>query len=180
MRIDEAQTRAFADELLALSDVAPDVFTFGVCRVSKKETFSWLESGYKFTFDPKAKNVASASLPAHYPSDYTEYYNDVAYVMSSDEKTFYICDMAKDRAETVTIDWSEYDAYKSKLAPSTIKAFQPYNPRTQSFVKTALTMNGQKVTIMVDVAGENKGKARVFKPGDTTAGSVISVMVRLN
>lgn len=180
VRIDEAQTRAFADELIAISDVAPDLSTFEVCRVSKKATFSWLTSGYKFTFDPQAKRVTNAALPQHYPSDYTEYYNDVAYVMEANENAFYICDMAKNMAETVTIDWTEFDAYKSKLAPSSIKAFEKYNPRTQSFVKTALTMDGQKVTIMVDVAGPNKGKARVYKAGDTTAGQVISVMVRLN
>lgn len=180
VRIDEAQERAFADELVAQSNDAPDLSTFGVCRVSKKETFSWLDNGYKYTFDPQAKKVVSAALPAHYPSDYTEYYNDVAYVMGSGEQSFYICDMAKDRAEEVTIDWSEYDAYKSKLAPSTIKAFEPYNPRTQSFVKTALTLDGQKITIMLDVAGEYKGKVRVYKAGETTAGQVISVMVRLN
>ena len=180
VRIDEAQERAFAEELIAVSENAPDLSTFGVCRVSHKETFSWLDNGYKYTFDPQAKKVASASLPQHYPSDYTEYYNDVAYVMGDGERAFYICDMAKDRAEEVTIDWSEFEAYKSKLASSTIKAFEPYNPRTQSFVKTALTLDGQKVTIMVDVAGDNKGKARVYKAGDTTAGQVISVMVRLN
>jgi len=180
VRIDEAQTRVFADELLALSSDAPNLSSFGVCRVSKKETFSWLDARYKHTFDPQAKKVVSDALPEHYPSDYTDYYNDVAYVMSSDERTIYICDMAKDRAEEVVLDWSEYDAFKSKLAPSTIKPFEDYNPRTQSFVKTALTMNGQKVTIMVDVFGENKGKVRVYKAGDTTAGQVISVMVRLN
>lgn len=124
--------------------------------------------------------MTSAALPQYYPSDYTKYYNDVAYVMGSGERAFYICDMAKDRAEEVTIDWSEFDAFKSKLAPSTIKAFDAYNPRTQSFVKTALTLDGQKVTIMLDVAGDNKGKVRVYKAGDTTAGQVISVMVRLN
>ena len=180
IKIDEAQTRAFADELLAQSENAPDLTTFGVCRVSKKEAFSWLDNGYKHTFDPQAKKVISASLPQHYPSDYTMYYNDVAYVMGAGEKAFYICDMAQNQAEEVTIDWSEYDAFKSKLAQSTIKAFEPYNPRTQSFIKTALTMDGQKVTIMLDVAGENKGKARVIKSGDSTAGTVISVMVRLN
>ena len=181
VRIDEAQTRAFADELIAKAEMAPNMSAFGICRVSHKETFSWLDSGYKFTFDPQAKKVTEAALPEHYPSDYTDYYNDVAYVMGDGERAFYICDMAKDRAEEVTIDWSEYDAYKSKLATSTIKPFEEYNPRTQSFVKTALTMDGQKVTIMLDVAGDNKGKVRVYKAGDTsTAGQVISVMVRLN
>ena len=178
--IDEAQSRVFAGELVAKSQAKPDLSTFGVCRVSHKETFSWLDYGYKYTFDPKAKKVTSAVLPMHYPSDYTAYYNDVAYVMGDGERAFYICDMAKDGAEEVLIDWSEVDAFKAKLAPTTIKAFEPYNPRTQSFVKTALTLDGQKVTIMVDVAGGNKGKARVYKAGDTTAGQVISVMVRLN
>ena len=178
--IDEAQSRVFAGELVATSQAKPDLTTFGVCRVSHKETFSWLGNGSKYTFDPQAKKVISASLPEHYPSDYTMYYNDVAYVMGTGEKSFYICDMAQNQAEEVTIDWSEYDAFKSKLAQSTIKAFEPYNPRTQSFIKTALTMDGQKVTIMLDVAGENKGKVRVYKAGDTTAGQVISVMVRLN
>lgn len=180
VNVDEAQSRVFAGELVAKSQAKPDLSTFGVCRVSHKETFSWLNNGYKHTFDPQAKKVTSTALPEHYPSDYTEYYNDVAYVMGSGERAFYICDMAADRAEEVTIDWSEFDAFKSKLAPSTIKAFDAYNPRTQSFVKTALTLDGQKVTIMVDVAGDNKGKARVYKAGDTTAGQVISVMVRLN
>jgi|GEM_PF-1827789 len=180
VRIDEAQERAFADELIAVSENAPDLSTFGVCRVSHKETFSWLSDGYKYTFDPQAKKVTAAALPQYYPSDYTQYYNDVAYIMGEGEQVFYICDMAKDKAEVVTIDWSEYDAYKSNLATSTIKAFADYNPRTQSFVKTALTMDGQKVTIMLDVAGENKGEVRVYKAGESTAGQVISVMVRLN
>ena len=180
VRIDEAQTRAFADELIAKAEIAPNLSAFGICRVSHKETFSWLDSGYKFTFDPQAKKVTEAALPEHYPSDYTLYYNDVAYIMGAGERAFYICDMAKDQAEEVTIDWSEFDAYKSKLAQNTIKAFEDYNPRTQSFVKTALTLDGQQVTIMLDVVGENKGKVRVYKASDTTAGQVISVMVRLN
>ena len=62
----------------------------------------------------------------------------------------------------------------------TEKPFGKYDPSTQSFQKTAITMNGKQLTIMVDVAGDNKGKARVYKSGDTTAGQVISVMVRLN
>ena len=61
-----------------------------------------------------------------------------------------------------------------------MRSFGSYNQATQSFTTTAYTMTGKVVTIVVDVAGENKGKARVFKQGDSTAGTVISVMVRLN
>lgn len=43
-------------------------------------------------------------------------------------------------------------------------------------------VNGVKFRKMnIDgVSGENKSKACVYKAGDTTAGQVISVMVRLN
>ena len=117
-------------------------------------------------------------LPDYYPDNESDYYDNIAYIMNNDEHSFYICDLSKDAAEQVVIDWSEYDAYRAQIV--TEKPFGKYDPSTQSFQKTAITMNGKQLTIMVDVAGENKGKARVFKPGESTAGQVISVMVRLN
>lgn len=146
--------------------------------ISKSETLSWLAQGKKFTFDPKAKKATQMDLPAHYPDNQNEYYDNIAYIMNGGEQLFYICDLAKSEAEEVTIDWSEYETYRSQIV--TEQPFGKYDPSTQSFRKTAVTMNGKQLTVMVDVAGENKGKARVFKPGDSTAGTVISVMVRLN
>ena len=146
--------------------------------ISKTETLSWLGQGKKFTFDPKAKKATQMDLPEHYPDNQNEYYDNIAYVMSNDEQSFYICDLSKDAAEQVVIDWSEYETYRSQVV--TEKPFDKYNPSTQTFQKTAITMNGKQLTVMIDVSGENKGKARVYKAGDTTAGQVISVMVRLN
>jgi len=146
--------------------------------VSKSETLSWLGQGKKFTFDPKARKATQMDLPEYYPDKESEYYDDIAYVMHSSEQLFYICDLSKSAAEEVTIDWSEYEAYRSQIV--TEKPFGKYDPSTQSFQKTAVTMNGKQLTVMVDVAGEHKGKARVYKAGETTAGQVISVMVRLN
>lgn len=147
--------------------------------VSKQKTMSFMEYGYKYTFDPEAKKITRSALPDHYPSDINAYFDDIAYVMRNDEKAFYICDLAKNAAEEVIIDFSAVDA-DGTINRSAMRSFGAYNPSTQSFTTTAYTMSGKTVTIIVDVAGENKGKARVIKSGDTTAGQVISVMVRLN
>ena len=166
--------QAKVGELLA---ELPDIETVAG-PISKTETLSWLDHNKKFTFDPKGKKVTHMDLPDYYPDNERDYYDNIAYIMNNDEHSFYICDLSKDAAEQVVIDWSEYDAYQAQIV--TEKPFGKYDPSTQSFQKTAITMNGKQLTIMVDVAGENKGKARVFKPGESTAGQVISVMVRLN
>ena len=147
--------------------------------VSKQKTMSFMEYGNRYTFDPEAKRITSSVLPEHYPSDINVYYEDIAYVLRQDEKAFYVCDLSKSRAEEVIIDFSAVDA-DGTINRSSMRSFGSYNQATQSFTTTAYTMTGKVVTIVVDVAGENKGKARVFKQGDSTAGTVISVMVRLN
>lgn len=147
--------------------------------VSKQKTMSFMEYGYKYTFDPQAKNITRATLPNHYPSNINAYYDDIAYVMRDDEKAFFICDLAKNVAEEVMIDFSALDN-DGTINRSSMRKFGDYNPATQSFTTTAYTMTGKAVTVIVDVAGDNKGKARVIKSGDSTAGTVISVMLRLN
>ncbi|MBQ9602968.1 MAG: hypothetical protein IJR42_04070 [Paludibacteraceae bacterium] len=147
--------------------------------VSKQKTMSFMEYGYKYTFDPQAKKITRATLPNHYPSNINAYYDDIAYVMRDDEKAFFICDLAKNVAEEVMIDFSALDN-DGTINRSSMRKFGDYNPATQSFTTTAYTMTGKAVTVIVDVAGNNKGKARVIKSGDTTAGTVISVMLRLN
>ena len=147
--------------------------------VSKQKTMSFMEYGHKYTFDPQAKTITRAALPDHYPSNINAYYDDIAYVMRDDEKSFFICDLAKNRAEEVQIDFSALDN-DGTINRSTMRKFGDYNPATQSFTTTAYTMSGKTVTVIVDVTGANKGKARVIKSGDSTAGTVISVMVRLN
>lgn len=147
--------------------------------VSKQKTMSFMEYGFKYTFDPQAKKITRASLPNHYPSNINAYYDDIAYVMRDDEKAFFICDLAKNVAEEVMIDFSALDN-DGTINRSSMRKFGDYNPATQSFTTTAYTMTGKAVTVIVDVAGANKGKARVIKSGDSTAGTVISVMLRLN
>ena len=99
--------------------------------------------------------------------------------MEGDQQSFYICDLSKSEAEQVVIDYTELNSDAS-IVKSTISANWQYVPRTQAFRKSALTIDGYETTIILPVSGDNKGKARVYKAGDTTAGQVISVMVRLN
>ncbi len=146
-------------------------------KVNRGEYSTWMRSGQKFVFDLKNWSISADPLPAHYPNE--GYYQGIAYVMESDQQSFYICDLSKSAAEQVIIDYTELNSDAS-IVKSTISANWTYVPRAQAFRKYALTIDGYETTIILPVSGEDKGKACVYKAGDTTAGQVISVMVRLN
>ena len=145
--------------------------------VSRNSKASWMLGGMKYVFDFNDWSLSADPLPAYYPNE--GYYQGIAYVMGEDQQAFYICDLSKSEAERVVIDYSELNADAS-IVKSTISANWTYVPRAQAFRKSALTIDGYETTIILPVSGENKGKACVYKAGDTTAGQVISVMVRLN
>lgn len=145
--------------------------------VSRNSKATWMLQGYKYVFDFDQWKLSYSPLPAHYPS--SGYYQGIAYVMESDQQSFYICDLSKSEAEQVIIDYSELNSDAS-IVKSTISANWVYSPRAHAFRKTALTIDGYQTTIVLPVVGEDKGKARVYKAGESTAGQVISVMVRLN
>ena len=145
--------------------------------VSRNSMATWMRGGMKYVFDFDKWTLSASQLPPHYPNE--GYYQGIAYVMNGDQQSFYICDLSKSEAEQVMIDYSELNADAS-IVKSTISANWEYSPRAQAFRKSALTIDGYETTIILPVNGENKGKVRVYKAGDTTAGQVISVMVRLN
>lgn len=70
LKIEESITRVFADELIVQSKQAPNLSTLSVYSMSKKETFSCPDYGYKYTFYPQANKVIFIELLEHYPSDY--------------------------------------------------------------------------------------------------------------
>ena len=145
--------------------------------VSRNSKATWMLQGYKYVFDFDQWKLSYSQLPAHYPS--SGYYQGIAYVMESDQQSFYICDLSKSEAEQVMIDYSELNSDAS-IVKRTISDNWVYSPRAHAFRKTALTIDGYQTTIVLPVVGEDKGKARVYKAGESTAGQVISVMVRLN
>ena len=145
--------------------------------VSRNSKAAWMRNGYKYVFDFDQWKLSYAPLPPYYPDE--GYYQGIAYVMDDGQQVFYICDLSKSEAERVAIDYTELNADAS-IVKSTISAKWTYVPRAHAFRKSALTIDGYETTIILPVMGEDKGKARVYKAGDTTAGQVISVMVRLN
>ena len=145
--------------------------------VSRNSKAAWMRNGYKYVFDFNNWSLSADPLPLYYPNE--GYYQGIAYVMDDGQQVFYICDLSKSEAERVVIDNSEVNADAS-IVKSTISAKWTYVPRAHAFRKYALTIDGYETTIILPVEGENKGKACVYKAGSTTAGQVISVMVRLN
>ena len=145
----------------------------------KTAVASWMTGGYSYTLDPINKTFTRKALPAHYPSDEDSYYDGIAYVMAEDQASFYICDLSKEAAEQVAIEFDESMApYVSQIAM--VYPFGTYDPNTQCFTGGAQLLDGTYLVFIVDVQGEKRGKVRVLKAGESDAGQVISVMVRLN
>lgn len=139
----------------------------------------WTAHSYVYTFDPIAASLTKKELPANYPVDETKYYDGVAYVMSEGQSFFYVCDLAKDAAEQVEIQFDESIAeYISQIA--SMGGFSEYDPNTQCFTGGAQLLDGTYLYFILYAQGENRGKVTVLHEGESDAGQVISVMVRLN
>lgn len=139
----------------------------------------WTAHSYIYTFDPIAASLTKKELPANYPVDETKYYDGVAYVMGEGQSFFYVCDLAKDAAEQVEIQFDESIAeYISQIA--SMGGFSEYDPNTQCFTGGAQLLDGTYLYFILYAQGENRGKVTVLHEGESDAGQVISVMVRLN
>ena len=141
---------------------------------------NWKTYSYVYTFDPnKAPYLTKKQLPEHYPVDEDKYYDGIAYVMGEGQSFFYICDLAKDAAEEVTIEFDQSMAqYASQIA--FFGGFGEYDPNTQCFSGAAQLLDGTFLYLFLYTQGENRGKVTVLHEGESDAGQVISVMVRLN
>ncbi|MBR4264214.1 MAG: hypothetical protein IKQ48_06525 [Paludibacteraceae bacterium] len=140
---------------------------------------NWTARSYIYTFDPMAPSFSKKELPEHYPVDETKYYDGVAYVMGEGQSFFYVCDLAKDAAEQVEIQFDESIAeYISQIA--FMGGFSEYDPNTQCFTGGAQLLDGTYLYFILYAQGENRGKVTVLHEGESDAGQVISVMVRLN
>ena len=140
---------------------------------------NWTAHSYIYTFNPMAPSFSKKELPEHYPVDETKYYDGVAYVMGEGQSFFYVCDLAKDAAEQVEIQFDESIAeYISQIA--FMGGFSEYDPNTQCFTGGAQLLDGTYLYFILYAQGENRGKVTVLHEGESDAGQVISVMVRLN
>lgn len=148
-------------------------------RPYKGAVATWMANGYSYALDPINKTFTRKALPAHYPSEEDQYYDGIAYVMAENNDGFYVCDLSKTEAEFVEAVWDEsMIPYISQIAM--VYPFGAYDPNTQCFTGGAQLLDGTYLVFILDTQGANRGKVRVLKAGESDAGTVISVMVRLN
>lgn len=153
-----------------------------VNSISKTGKLSWLDYNSVFTFDPSVPEVTSHPLPLHYPGDAMSYYDGVAYVAESGKHPtmFWECDLAADAAVSHNITWGNaLEQYEQEMVMSTMLNFW-FNPSCMAFTSSCILTDGRKLTIFIDVMGENMGQVRAIPEGENTAGRVISTLIRLN
>ena len=150
--------------------------------ISPGETLSWMSGnsydGVKvYVFDPRAGSVTSRILPQHYPGSEDEYVNGVAYVADG-MSGFWECDLSKDAAEYVTLDWSSAAEYQSKIVPGTLR-MERFEAASLTLQFVAYMTNGTELNFYTSVVGADRGRIKT-NVGSNNAGMVVTTMVRLN
>lgn len=130
------------------------------------------------TFDPKAGTVSSRALPEHYPSNEGEYVDGVAYAIDG-TSGFWECDLSKDAAEYVTLDWSSAAEYQGKIVPGTLR-LERFEAASLTLQFVAYMSNGTQLNFYTSVTGADKGIIKTTVGGAGNAGIVVTTMVRLN
>ncbi len=129
-------------------------------------------------FDPKAGTVTSHNLPAHYPDREDQYVNGVGYTVDG-TAGFWECDLSKDQAEYVAIDWSEASEYQSKIVPGTLR-MDRFEAASLTLQFKAQMSDGTKLDFYASVVGADRGKIKGTVSGQNNAGMTVTTMVRLN
>lgn len=112
-----------------------------------------------YIFDPKASGdgvFVMHELPAHYPGSINEFINGIA-CGDVDNDGFYVCDINKNAAVRVNLDWSGASQYQSLE-----RKFTHFEAGNMSIKYEATTSDGQKIALWVPVVGENQGKVTVM------------------
>ena len=151
--------------------------------ISTTEKLSWWDGneydGTKiYTLDPKAGTVSSRTLPEHYPFLEGEYVNGVAYAIDG-TAGYWECDLSKDAAEYVTLDWSSAAEYKSKIVPGTLR-MEHFEASSLTLRFVAYMTNGTQLNFYTSVVGAERGKIKTNVGSDGNAGMVVTTMVKLN
>jgi hypothetical protein len=151
--------------------------------ISTTEKLSWWDGneydGTKiYTLDPKAGTVSSRTLPDHYPSREGEYVDGVAYAIDG-TAGFWECDLSKDAAEYVTLDWSDAAEYQGKIVPGTLR-MERFEAASLTLQFVAYLSNGTQLNFYTSVTGADRGKIKASVGSGNNAGLVVTTMVRLN
>ena len=130
------------------------------------------------TLDPKAGTVSSRKLPEHYPSNQGEYVDGVAYAIDG-TSGFWECDLSRDAAEYVTLDWSSATEYQGRIVPGTLR-MERFEAASRTLQFVAYMSNGTQLNFYTSVVGADRGVIKTSVGSDGNAGIVVTTMVRLN
>ena len=130
-----------------------------------------------YVFDPRAGSVTSRILPQHYPGSEDEHVNGVAYAIDG-TAGYWECDLSKDAAEYVTLDWSSSAEYQGKIVSGTLRLVR-FEAASLTLHFVAYMTNGTELTFYTTVTGDDKGVIKT-SVGSNNAGMVVTTMVRLN
>lgn len=155
----------------------------GSSFISSGETVSWWggngDGGSQInTFDPKTGTISSKALPEHYPSGQHEYVNGVGYTVDG-TSGFWECDLAKDAAEYVALDWSSAAEYQGRIVPGTLQ-MERFEAASGTLQFRAQLSNGTQLNFYASVVGADRGVIKTTVGSENNAGMVVTTMVRLN
>lgn len=114
------------------------------------------------TFDAATGTIKTRPLPAHYNERIDEYVDGIACTEATD-KGFYLCDLSKDEAEYITLDWSLAPNLQSKV--TSMQAVH-YEMGNTSLKYRCSTNDGRTLYAWVPISGENRGKVVVLGETD--------------
>ena len=151
--------------------------------ISTTDKLSWwdgneYDGAQIYTLDPKAGTVSSRRLPEHYPSREDEYVDGVAYVADG-TSGYWECDLSKDAAEYVSLDWSSAAEYQGKIVPGTLR-LERFEASSLTLQFVAYMTNGTQLNFYTSVVGADRGKIKTTVGSDGNAGMVVTTMIRLN
>ena len=155
----------------------------GQVYISPAEKLSWwggneTDGAVIHTFDPTAGTVSSRRLPDHYPSNEGAYVDGVAYVADG-TAGYWECDLSREAAGYVTLDWSSAAEYQAKIVPGTLRLVR-FEAASLTLQYIAYMTNGTELNFYTSVSGAGKGVIKTTVGSDGNSGVVVTTMVRLN
>lgn len=154
---------------------------FGVGYATSAKTFSFFsqdsQNGWQNminTFDPVTGTISTRALPQHYNDNYDQYSDGISCSEATDQG-FYVCDLSKNAADYVQLDWSNASQWKSKVSQM---RFVHYEMGNMSVKYDCQTTDGQTFVAWVPIVGANAGK--VIVNTDATGDAAYDVKVIVN
>ena len=140
-------------------------------------TFTYIQDGNPvklYTFDPEEAEISVRNLPAHYPAAKGWYIDGIA-CNDANAQGFWVCDLSRDEAEYIALDWSGLPDYQSRVTSMVPVHFEA---ACMAEKYTGTTSDGDKLTFWVPVTGANAGKVTLLTM-DGDGGYDISVLLNM-